>query len=312
MAYSILYIMCLPSHGDITDTIKLIFSIATVLHNYGTPSSRVTIAKNGPHGENIIDFFLYLLDSYPTNTAAVLDNFIRAVVTNPDETLTPEKHSQTLDVCVRYDAAMLSKCNQSVVDFLEQTTASDDNQHRINAVDLLGRLLLTDARNNWSLFTEDVSKVPREIKVLRILFQKTIDTHNTVKLKALGGLQKAFHSGSKLTKQIFNKLYEEEPPAKVQATGEGNPTSANPVEGESMSTKDQAKDEAIEGVAELKRDEVSWKVILIDLSRRIELTLNIIEMSTKFYFKISQAHLDISFLSIILIVSNIFKTQMPT
>lgn len=92
MAYSILYIMCLPSHGDITETIKLIFSISTVLHNYGTPSSRVTIQKNGPHGENIIDFFLYLLDSYPTNTAAVLDNFIRAVVTNPDETVSENEN----------------------------------------------------------------------------------------------------------------------------------------------------------------------------------------------------------------------------
>lgn len=85
MAYSILYIMCLPSHGDVTETIKQIFSITSVLHNYGTPSSKVTIQKNGPHGENIIDFFLYLLDSYPTNTAPVLDNFIKSVVTNPDE-----------------------------------------------------------------------------------------------------------------------------------------------------------------------------------------------------------------------------------
>lgn len=87
MAYSILYTMCLPSHGDLTETIKLIFSIASVLHNYSTPSSRVAIQKNGPHSENVIDFFLYLLDSYPANTAPVLDNFIRAVVTNPDETV---------------------------------------------------------------------------------------------------------------------------------------------------------------------------------------------------------------------------------
>lgn len=87
MAYDILYTMCLPSHGDITETIKLLFSITTVLHNYGTPSSRLSIQKNGPHSENIIDFFSYLLDSYPTNTVSVLDNFIRAVVTNPDETV---------------------------------------------------------------------------------------------------------------------------------------------------------------------------------------------------------------------------------
>lgn len=87
MAYNILYIMCLPSHGDITETIKLIFSITTVLHNYGTPASRVSIQKNAPHSDNIIDFFLYLLDTCPTYTAPVLDNFIRAVVTNPDETV---------------------------------------------------------------------------------------------------------------------------------------------------------------------------------------------------------------------------------
>lgn len=87
MAYNILYIMCLPTHGEITETIKLIFSISTVLHNYGTPSSKISIQKNGPHSENIIEFFLYLLDTYPTNTAPVLDNFIKAVVTNPDETV---------------------------------------------------------------------------------------------------------------------------------------------------------------------------------------------------------------------------------
>lgn len=87
MAYSILYIMCLPTHGDVTQTITLIFSITSVLHNYGTPSSKISIQKNAPHSENIIDFFLYLLDSYPTNTAPVLENFIKAVVTNPDETV---------------------------------------------------------------------------------------------------------------------------------------------------------------------------------------------------------------------------------
>lgn len=87
MAYSILYTICLPSHGDVTETIKLIFSISSVLHNYGSPSSKVSIQKNGPHSENIIDFFLYLLDTYPTNTAAVLENFIKAVVTNPDDTV---------------------------------------------------------------------------------------------------------------------------------------------------------------------------------------------------------------------------------
>lgn len=84
-AYNILFIMCLPSHGDVTETIRQIFSITSILHNYGTPSSRVSIQKNGPHGDTIIDFFIYLLDSYPSNTATVLENFIKSVVTNPDE-----------------------------------------------------------------------------------------------------------------------------------------------------------------------------------------------------------------------------------
>lgn len=135
-----------------------------------------------------------------------------------------------LDIACRYDSAMFSQCNMSIVEFLEQATMSDDNQHRINAVDLLGRILLVDSRNNWSLFADEVSKVPREIKVLKLLFQKTMDTHNTVKLKALGGIQKAFLSGNKLTKQILKKLYE------------------------SSSTKDDSTEE-IEGVEELAKDE---------------------------------------------------------
>lgn len=164
--------------------------------------------------------------------------------------LTPEKHSQTLDVCVRYDAAMFSKCNHSIVDFLEQTTMTDDSQHRINAVDLAGRLLLTDSRNNWSLFTDEVSKVPREVKLLRVLFQKTIDTHNTVKLKALSGLQKAFHSGNKLTKQILKKLYEEE--VRPATSTEPPP----PAKGEQPEKKSNPNEDFVEGVAELAKDEM--------------------------------------------------------
>lgn len=169
-----------------------------------------------------------------------------------------------MDVCVRYDAAMLSKCNQSIVDFLEQTTMSDDNQHRINAVELLGRLLLTDAKNNWSLYTEDVSKVPREIKILKILFQKTIDTHNTVKLKALGGLQKAFHSGNKLTKEILKKLYEEEEETDKTKAPEDESTNQEGEENKETTEankKSTDQQDEIEGVAELKKDEVSVRII---------------------------------------------------
>lgn len=151
--------------------------------------------------------------------------------------MTPEKHSQTLDVCVRYDAAMFSKCNQSIVDFLEQATLSEENQHRINAVDLLGRLLLTDSRNNWSLYTDEVSKVPREVTVLRILFQKTIDTHNTVKLKALGALQKAFQAGNKLTKEVLQKLYEDDT-HKQTGDKKGEPETAATIEGLAELAKD--------------------------------------------------------------------------
>lgn len=79
--------MCNPSHGDVTETITQIFSICSVLHNYGSPTSKIAIQKNGPHGESIVEFFLYLLDSFPTNTGPVLDNFIRALITNPDETV---------------------------------------------------------------------------------------------------------------------------------------------------------------------------------------------------------------------------------
>lgn len=157
---------------------------------------------------------------------------------DPPIQLTPEKHSQTLDVCVRYDAALFSKCNQSVVEFLEQVTSSDDHMQRVNAVDLLGRILLTDSRNSWSLFTDEVSKVPREIPMLRILFQKTIDTHNTVKLKALSGLQKAFHSGNQMTKKILQRLYDgETAPASTEAADKDSPG------------------DAIEGVSELAADE---------------------------------------------------------
>lgn len=91
----------------------------------------------------------------------------------------PEQYSVLLDVCVRYDAAMFTKCNESIVQFLEEAALSDESQHRINVSDLAGRMLLVDSRVNWSLFADEVSKAPREINLLRILFQKVVDVHNT-------------------------------------------------------------------------------------------------------------------------------------
>lgn len=87
MSYQILASMCNPSHGDVTDTIKMLFSIMSVLHNYSIPQSKERIQKDGVHGENVMDFFIHLLDLFPTNTTAVLTNFIKAFITNPDETV---------------------------------------------------------------------------------------------------------------------------------------------------------------------------------------------------------------------------------
>lgn len=77
--------MCNPMHGDVTQTIFQLFSITSVLHNYNVPQSKTAVQKNGVHGENIVDFYVYLIDAFSTHTCKVLTNFIKAMITNPDE-----------------------------------------------------------------------------------------------------------------------------------------------------------------------------------------------------------------------------------
>lgn len=68
-------------------------------------------------------------------------------------------------------------------------------------------MLLIDAKVEWTLFENEVSLIPREVDILKLLFEKIIDVNNGVKQKALGALIKAFNSGNVSVTEIFMNAF---------------------------------------------------------------------------------------------------------
>lgn len=102
---------------------------------------------------------------------------------------------------------MYKKCNLSLVPWLLTLSNSKEIQHRTNAAEFLGKMLLVDAKVEWTLFENEISEIPREVEILKILFTKIIDVNNGVKQKALSALIKAFNSGNKSVTEILMNAF---------------------------------------------------------------------------------------------------------
>uniref|UniRef100_A0A1B0DHX5 Condensin complex subunit 1 C-terminal domain-containing protein n=1 Tax=Phlebotomus papatasi TaxID=29031 RepID=A0A1B0DHX5_PHLPP len=218
-AYEVLKDLCCPLHGDITKNLSKIFSLTSVLHNHSPTGTRNTLEKDLLHGDSISGFFIYLLEQFPTNTTQVLTNFIESTLSNPEENIRAEQYSATLDIAQKYERAIFEKCNVSIVPYLEKIVCSEDANQRANGTDFLARIAMVDCQLNWNLFQNEISKIPREILIIKLLLGKTIDVNNNVKMKALSGLTKIFSSGNRNAQKILRAVFKHPPERNEEISG---------------------------------------------------------------------------------------------
>lgn len=214
--YDNLESLCLRPLPDkeIEHIMYLIFCKTVDLH-FITPKRRAS-SKNR-HGEAISDFFLHLLSNYSHKTKNVLFKFIKSLLSNPDHKFEREKLQKLLDVAVKYELAIYFKCNESIIEYLQNLSMSSDHRQRLNGVEFAGKMLLintTPDDNNEDLLS---IKIPREVFVIKILFERVYDKQDNVKLKALTSIKSAIVNGNDFAKKIFNMIF------KKSTTSSDNP-----------------------------------------------------------------------------------------
>lgn len=190
--------MCLPVQGKIENSLMLILNGTGFLNKYYKKMHSTTTGSLN----SVSCWFIQMLDKFPSQTSNVLTTFVKAILTDSDLS-TGEQLPINLDICVRYESAMFSMCNVSLMDFLCELSCSRETCHRLNCVEMIGKLLLVNSDCNWKVFRDEVSGVAREIQMLKILSEKFIDINNNVKIKAINVFLRAAASGNKRTKQIL-------------------------------------------------------------------------------------------------------------
>lgn len=199
--YNMLDHVCLPIHGsEITPSLMMILNGSACLTRFTRPCAGTTLK---PKYALITDWFIEMLKHLPRQTCATLTCYIQAILTDTDVTGNKDLLSRYLDICAQYDAAMVRICGESTADFLEQLSSSKESQHRTNCVELISRMLVLDTKCNWEIFRSELPKIPREIKLIRILLQKTYDANNVVSMKAINAFLKIVHDGNATCKEIL-------------------------------------------------------------------------------------------------------------
>lgn len=152
---------------------------------------------------SISDWFVDMLKHYPRQMSKTLQCYIKAVLSDDELNLDKDLQGKFFDNCAQYDAAMIRICGESLGDYVEQVSYSKETQHRLNCIELIGRVLAINSKCDWELFRHELSPIPREIKLLRILLQKLYDQNNTVSLKAINTFLKVAADGNILSKEII-------------------------------------------------------------------------------------------------------------
>lgn len=202
LCYGILENVCLPIHGsEITSSLSMVLNGTSLLTRFHRPCAGSMSMK--PKYPLITDWFIEMLHHYPRQTCDVLNRYIQTILTDTDLVGNRETLARYLDICAQYDAAMVRICGESSVDFLEQLALSKESQHRVNCVEMIGRMLVKNTQCNWKIFRSELPKTPREIKLLRILMQKTYDANNVVALKGINAFLKVANDGNDLSKEIL-------------------------------------------------------------------------------------------------------------
>ncbi|XP_049295711.1 condensin-2 complex subunit D3 [Anopheles funestus] len=201
--FTTLSIICLPEHDDhnqCSATISMILNKTAVFYS--------AEYKNVSSAFQVHNVFLRLLEQNPADTCGVLTNFIKSVLTNPPKVFArPDDYAILLDAAVRYELVMYRKCNVSIVDYLKQIEAHAETGTRINIIEMIAKLATVDCSVDWELFQSEISSVPREIELIKLLHNKLIEKSNTVKVKAFQCLLKMFQNGNKTIKQIFRDAF---------------------------------------------------------------------------------------------------------
>ncbi|XP_053690229.1 uncharacterized protein LOC128738837 [Sabethes cyaneus] len=195
--------ICLPEHDDHNEsarTIQLLLNRSAVFYQLEY--------KNYPACFQIYNFFLKMLHQYPKDTPTVLTVFIKSVLTNPPKVFCrPDDYAYLSDIAIKYEAAMYSRCNVSIIDYLIKIEGHAETSTRINIVEFLGKLATIDCTVDWELFKADISEVPREIQMFQLLYNKLIEKNATVKVKAFQCLLKIFKNGNKIMKKILHDSF---------------------------------------------------------------------------------------------------------
>lgn len=198
-----------------------------IAKHINAPRRSFTTPESSKYGETIVDFFLYLLSTYGADTSQVLTTFIKSILTNPDQNvsvlltlnqcwlysiflkLTNEEFALLLDVGVKYESEIYKATGTSLIPWLEECSYAKDVVQRSNSVEFLSKMLLLDVVfDPGALFESETPLKPRQVEILKILFEKIIDVNNGVKQKALNGLIKGFNSGNKTIAEILRNAFD--------------------------------------------------------------------------------------------------------
>ncbi|XP_055920724.1 condensin-2 complex subunit D3 [Eupeodes corollae] len=196
-------------NGDPKETLLKIMNMTLFLHAYnskpkgGSASTSSNVQTDGC--EHISDWFIKIIGKFPRIVSEVLEFYIQCVITNPEKGWKTEHIQRALDYAAKYDAALFTRCNASIVDFLSEAVYAEEVSIRSRAVDLFSKIILLESNVDWELFRHKVSETPREVYIIKELVDSIRDTNNSIKIKAIQALQQALIKGSPNTKKILNE-----------------------------------------------------------------------------------------------------------
>lgn len=185
-----------PLQGDVETNLMLILNGTIGLNKFYKISS-----AGGQKIDSIVRWFISLLDKYPSQTCLVLSAFIKYILTIPALSVDSNDRLRNIDICVQYDSAMYTKCNQSIVEYLKELASSSDVYDRESCAEMVGKMLLVDSLPcSWSTSSETI---PREIDLFSLLVTKLLDISNSIKVKAVNLFIRVTVSGNAMSKKIL-------------------------------------------------------------------------------------------------------------
>ncbi|XP_052854464.1 uncharacterized protein LOC128263452 [Drosophila gunungcola] len=196
-------------NGDVYETLHLIMRQTFPMHVYTDSPHSIGAGRRGEamkNGEHISDWFIQLIDKYPDILIRILHFYIECVVTNPIRAWKNNDEKVAIGYAAKYDRILYAKCNKSCADFVLDAVKADDAVGiQTRALDLIEKILMQQSEVEWSIFRYDVSKVPREVILLKEVMRSLNDRTFTVRRKACQVLILALKQGSPMTTKILDE-----------------------------------------------------------------------------------------------------------